>query len=378
MSSPGQPGASKPARRSRLFQQRPDALRVEEWIPNITLPPPPDTPLEEEEDTGLVLDEHGLPQFEEEPERDPEEHAGPARLFVGMGQRGAGVAAARDTGTDADGDAEDEFVYEEPDDFFVAELRLPRPEDSLPFRIGGASDDDPDDAEFLIDAAEASDPDIAEPAFEAPFTVSLEPPDPVHLGSFGDSEDDDEPGRAGAQIAMGEDDDDYEDYEDYEEPSGPEESSGDLDDLVSGGLPPLTLQPSPARVPLSDRSSDRAPRSAPPPPPPPPPEPGVPSWAAPSRPAGQAAEPSSGAPEALDPTPHVERPKATVVLKSKPFWTRDRRIPEPKPASAPVFQPREAPKPTPIRKRVFTWPTFAVLAGLLLTALILWLVQLAS
>jgi hypothetical protein len=82
MTKPPEP-TNRPRKRSRLFQAAPDALFVEEWVPNITLPPPPDAPLEEEE--GVVqLDEHGLPERleEEEPE---EERRGPARIYVGKG-----------------------------------------------------------------------------------------------------------------------------------------------------------------------------------------------------------------------------------------------------------------------------------------------------
>jgi len=75
---------SRSRKRSRLFQAAPDALQVEEWVPNITLPPPPDAPLEEEE--GVVqLDEHGLPERDPEEEEPEEERRGPARIYVGQG-----------------------------------------------------------------------------------------------------------------------------------------------------------------------------------------------------------------------------------------------------------------------------------------------------
>lgn len=83
MTKPPEP-TSRPRKRSRLFQAAPEALFVEEWVPNITLPPPPDAPLVEEE--GVVqLDEHGLPERQEEEEEPEEERRGPARIYVGKG-----------------------------------------------------------------------------------------------------------------------------------------------------------------------------------------------------------------------------------------------------------------------------------------------------
>jgi hypothetical protein len=83
MTRPPDP-TSRPRKRSRLFQAAPDALFVEEWVPNITLPPPPDVPLEEEEG-GVKLDEHGLPERREEEEEPEDERRGPARIYVGKG-----------------------------------------------------------------------------------------------------------------------------------------------------------------------------------------------------------------------------------------------------------------------------------------------------
>ncbi len=352
------------ARRSRLFRSRPDALLVEEWVPNITLPPPPEAPLEEDDPAEARLDEHGLPRFEEEPEEEVEPQGGPARLFVGMGRRGAAVShAPGDAPLEAADDQEDD---PEPGvgDYFVAELRLPRPEDSLPFRIGplgSGEDEEEEDSDFLLDAAEASDPSLAFPELDAPFSVSLEPPDPVHLGSFDDGEDD-------------------------EEPSDEEESSEDLDGLVDGGVPPLSLQPSPARLPLSARSEDQPspersktplsrPRGG-----------GVPDWAS-----GGRAEPAERAEPEPEPELEAEpqtdevlvaeaplpipRSKPGMVLRSRPFWTRERRMPEAKPASAPVFQPREAPQPSPIQQKLFTWPTLLLLLAMATVALVLLLTQ---
>ncbi len=83
--------SSKPRKRSRLFQAKPGALLVEEWVPNITLPPPPQTPLEDDGQEAL-LDEHGLPEpLDEEPE---EERRGPARIYVGEGTRSPAPAPA--------------------------------------------------------------------------------------------------------------------------------------------------------------------------------------------------------------------------------------------------------------------------------------------
>jgi hypothetical protein len=365
----------KQARRSRLFRSRPDALLVDEWVPNITLPPPPDTPLLEDDPAELQLDEHGLPELPEEPEEEPEP-AGPARLFVGMGQRGASVAPPPESQDD------DEYVYEEPDDFFVAELRLPRPEDSLPFRIGSLGSDDEDELEeeaLMLDAAESSDPDLAYPELDAPFTVSLEPPDPVHLGSFGGDDEEDE------QAAP---DETEEVPFEGEELSGELDSQGELDDLVSGGMPPLTLQPSPARVPLSSHVGGRrsvevskTPVSRPAPPvrssedepssPVVEPTDGVPSWATPtlSKATGKPVPP----PEAPQAQPG-QSGKSQVLLRSRPFWHRDRRLPEPKPASAPVFNPRAAPEPPPIREKLFSWQVMGPLLAILALALggLLW------
>ncbi len=91
MSKPEGPKESRPRKRSRLFQAAPDALRVDEWVPNITLPPPPDAPLVEEDDGQLKLDEHGLPEFAEEEEPEPERR-GPVRIFVGKGSGSSGGA----------------------------------------------------------------------------------------------------------------------------------------------------------------------------------------------------------------------------------------------------------------------------------------------
>jgi hypothetical protein len=350
------PVPSKRARRSRLFRSRPDALLVEEWVPNITLPPPPDAPLEEDDPAEARLDEHGLPRFEDEAEEQGEEQAGPARLFVGMGRRGASVSQAPDGEfVEAEADEGDAVVYQGPDDYFVAELRLPRPEDSLPFRIGALggveAGDEEEGSDFLLDAAEASDPSLAFPELDAPFSVSLEPPDPIHLGSFDDDEEE--------QVAADD-----------------EDSSEDLDGLVDGGVPPLSLQASPARLPLSARSDDQPtlersevplsrPRSD-----------GVPGWATAGRPEPEpSSEPESDEVPVADAPAPAARPRPAVVLRSRPFWTRERRMPEAKPAEAPVFQPREAPQASPIKQKLFTWPTLLLLLAMAMVAIVLLLTQ---
>jgi hypothetical protein len=349
-------------RRSRLFHSRPDALLVDEWVPNITLPPPPDAVLEEDDPAVAVLDEHGLPTFEDEPEEAPREPGGPARLFVGLGQRGASVAPSEEP------DGEDEFDFSEHHDFFVAELRLPRPEDRLPFRIGGrgepAEGDDEDDSGYVLDAAEASDPQLGVSDLEAPFSVSLDAPDPVHLGSFGDEDDDED---HGDELSS-----DLEADLAFEGELDDSEPSEDLDDLVSGGLPPLTLQPSPARVPLGAPRGDRASPSLSMPDGSRPREEGVPGWASAGRPVVEPppappAPPRRPQAAASDGAPD-DRLQPEVVLRTRPFWTRGRRMPVPKPASAPVFQPRDAPEPSPLQRRLFSWPSLALLVSLLLVA----------
>ncbi len=79
------PPSSRSKKRSRLFQAAPDALFVEEWVPNITLPPPPDEPLLEDDEDGVKLDEHGLPERSDEDEEPEVERTGPARIYVGPG-----------------------------------------------------------------------------------------------------------------------------------------------------------------------------------------------------------------------------------------------------------------------------------------------------
>ncbi|MBN1337665.1 MAG: hypothetical protein JXB39_17060 [Deltaproteobacteria bacterium] len=80
----GGPGDNRP--RSRLFRAAPEALFVDEEVPSIRMPAPPPTPLEEEEASDF--DEDGLlsalaaDDTEEEPVRE-----GPARIYVGTGQR---------------------------------------------------------------------------------------------------------------------------------------------------------------------------------------------------------------------------------------------------------------------------------------------------
>ncbi len=378
--------AAPPAqRRSRLFRSRPDALLVEEWVPNITLPPPPDAPLDDEDPAEARLDEHGLPDFQDEPDEDREVRAGPVRLFVGLGQRGASVAPP------PDGDEGGEDVYEvnEPADYFVAELRLPRPEDSLPFRLTGVNDqdDEEEDEEFLLDADEASDPAMFFPGLDTPFTVSLEPPDPLHLSSLSDDDDDLESEDDAFEYQAAEDGLDGEDDLDGEEhtwddswPSAddsmgmlgdePVQDDADLDAVVSGGIPPLTLRPSVAREPLRLRHGAREEPAAPPPPlppapqpePQPEPEPPPRTW---SRPGGPAAPP----PEPPQPQRAPSSGKAPVqVLRSRPSWTRDRMIKEASPAPAPLFQPRPAPPPSPVRERLFNPATLGLLLALMIIA----------
>ena len=228
------------ARRSRLFRGRPDALMVDEWVPNITLPPLPDTPLEEDDPELVAVDEHGLPTFEDEPDIEEEAYAGPARLFVGPGRRGTPIRSPDDDEEDG------AYVFIDPEDYFVAELRLPRPEDGLPFRVGSvdrADGEEDDDGEEPLDTDEASHPHLASSDLEAPFSVSLEQPDPEHLGSFGDEEDEDE-------------------LEDLDEESGSftgvEDVSADLDELIGGGVPPMAHDRAEAPTPGSAPRGVRA------------------------------------------------------------------------------------------------------------------------
>ena len=126
---------SRPRKRSRLFQAAPDALFVEEWVPNITLPPPPDAPLEEEE--GVVqLDEHGLPEREEEEEPEPERR-GPARIYVGKGAS-ADAGAKPEAGS---GISRDEMP--------PADVELPAL--SLPSQGDDEDDSDPSMPDLSID-----------------------------------------------------------------------------------------------------------------------------------------------------------------------------------------------------------------------------------
>ncbi len=87
------PGRSR--KRSRLFQAAPDALYVEEWVPNITLPPPPDAPLEDDEGE-VLLDEHGLPERLDDDDEPEEERRGPARIYVGPGTADRSGGGQRD------------------------------------------------------------------------------------------------------------------------------------------------------------------------------------------------------------------------------------------------------------------------------------------
>jgi len=364
MSGFDQPGGQRRARRSLLFRSRPDALQVDEWVPNITLPPPPDTPLLEEDPDEQKLDEHGLPEFEDEPEEDPEERAGPARIFVGVGMRGAPAALP----AEEDDEDDDEYLVAE-DDFFVAELRLPRPEDSLPFRVGPPSEDDDEaESDYLLDAAEASDPSLAMGDLDRPFSISLEAPDPVHLGAFQsddadtDSLDEDDL-LAGFEDLLGEDDDD-------------EVSSSNLDELVSSGLPPLALQPSPARRPLHVASAEKP--EPPPPPPPPVTEPDaddlVPAqpparpetWARP----GQAPRDQADDPEWAEEPPPAADPSARPRqgIRARPFWTPSRPKKETEPQVAPRFQTREADLRPTVAERLFNRGTVFILCALLVIA----------
>jgi hypothetical protein len=372
------PLTSRAVRRSRLFRSRPDALLVEEWVPNITLPPPPDTPLEEEDPAAQLVDEHGLPSFEDQPEEPEVPRAGPARLFVGMGQRGQPVAPLEADGDDDDDD--NEFVYNEPDGFFVAELRLPRPKDSLPFRVseGSVDDDEERSSEVLLDTAESSDPSISLPDLDLPFSVSLEAPDPLHLGAFGDEDEDED------EIDEDELDEDEDELDEDELDEDEDELDEDeIDALVGGGLPPLALHPSPAREPLHARQTDReqpsAPLGAPPPPivpeipgpdiedePEPRPAPEV--WA---RPGGSAPAEPEPAPVVPDPAPPV-RTGPVQVLRSRPFWTKDRPLKQSSPEPAPLFQPRQVPAPDPIRAKIFSWTNLGLLLAMLVIAVALW------
>ncbi len=327
----------KAPRRSRLFQSRPDVLLVDEWVPNITLPAPPDAPLEVDAHETL-LDEHGLPTLEAEPEE--EVRAGPARLFVGVGQRGASLASSESEEEAAEG-----IVVNEPEDFFVAELRLPRPEDGLPF--GLASQPEPEHEDLLL-ADEASDPALAMDELALPFSVSVEAPDPMHLGAFGDEDDDDE------------------------------EFSSDLDTPLAAP-PAISLEPSLAREPLAgavrSRSGGRSKAG-------PPAAPAAEQGEDDSRPGGLPPDhpimtPSrrrvhgGGSPPPLPPI--VVRPvrglgpdqRSSGVAHSRPFWTRKRRLPEPPPAQAPRFEPREASSSEPIKARLFRPSALLVLLAVL-------------
>lgn len=372
---------------------------VEEWVPNITLPPPPDTPLEEEDPAEQRLDEHGLPSFDDEPEEPDVPRSGPARLFVGMGQRGRSVApleaATADDEDEGEGD-DDEYVYSEPDGFFVAELRLPRPQDSLPFRMGEGSVDDDEErsSEVLLDAVESSDPNIALPDLDLPFSVSLEAPDPLHLGAFGD-EDEDEDEELPVDDDQGEADDVDEedvfaalaalgDLEDDEDDSEDGLDDEELDALLGGGLPPLALRPSSAREPLHARAGDAERPSgplagAPPPPitlePPgllpeaePEPRASPEVWARPGAPPPEDSEPEPPQPEPATPVHTGPR----QVLRSRPFWTKDRPLKESSPEAAPLFQLREGSGPEPLRGRVFNWPNLGLLLALLVIVAALW------
>jgi hypothetical protein len=128
------PPSGRSKKRSRLFQAAPDALFVEEWVPNITLPPPPDEPLLEEDEGGVKLDEHGLPERREEDEEPEEERKGPARIYVGPGA-GRVRATARD----------DELPVSE---VAVPDLSLPRGEG-----LDDEDDSDPSMPDLSIDGS---------------------------------------------------------------------------------------------------------------------------------------------------------------------------------------------------------------------------------
>jgi len=125
---------SRSRKRSRLFQAAPEALFVEEWVPNITLPPPPDAPLEEEEGVAQ-LDEHGLPERSEDEEEPEEERRGPVRVYVGKG-------AQSDTQY---GHGRDELPAS---DVEMPDLRLPSKADA-----DGEDDSDPSMPDLSIDGS---------------------------------------------------------------------------------------------------------------------------------------------------------------------------------------------------------------------------------
>ncbi len=277
MGDGGQDGARLSyGRRSRLFRGRPDRLLVDEWVPSIALPPPPDTPLEEEEVDDL-LDEHGLPTLEAEAEE--EVRTGPARLFVGRGLRGVSLT------DDGEWDAAEGIIVTEPDDFFVAELRLPTPRDALPFGLAsrGDLDAEEEESEMVLDAEEASEPDLAPEEFSVPFSLSLDAPDPLHLGAFGDEED-------------------------------PEEVSA-MD--IEPGFEELQAEFEEASVP--DLSSDSQTR-----------------WF------GRRPERQSTSPVRPSLAPKISTEGGdTRVARARTFWSQGRRLPEPESAEIPRFQPRE-------------------------------------
>ncbi|MFH1463575.1 MAG: hypothetical protein ABIO70_04240 [Pseudomonadota bacterium] len=157
--------SDRPGRKSRLFQARPDRLLVDEWVPSIALPAPPPTPLEEAVGEPIV-DEHGLPELAEEPEESV--RVGPARLYVGQGQRPKPASAGEEISPERD--------------YFVAELSLPRPEDGLPFGFGAQGDEpDPWSEELALEGAELSDPDIPAPDLAGALTLDLDPMEPPTL-----------------------------------------------------------------------------------------------------------------------------------------------------------------------------------------------------
>lgn len=303
----------RPSKRSRLFQARPDRLLVEEWVPSIALPAPPQTPLEEIPGEPRV-DEHGIPELPHEP--DDTVRVGPARLYVGQGRRPT-------TQGEAPGGDEAQAGY------FVAELRLPRPEDGLPFGLAAREEDpDPWSEELEFESAEMSDPASSTPDLTGAFTLDLDTtsaPDPPLFFL---------PPPAGAEPVA----------------AAPEP----LRAAPDPGPPSASLSPSPAREPLARRIPGPSRPAAPP----------VQARPASSVSSAPAARPAPVGPSVPDP----ERPVPTAVIRSKPSWTRARPLPAPAPAPAPLFQAREEPLPNPWVQRFVSWPTLVVLVAVLVAA----------
>jgi hypothetical protein len=248
-----------------------------------------------------------MPELVHEPEEAV--RVGPARLYVGQGSR-----LAPPGGEPEGGEARASY--------FVAELRLPRPEDGLPFGLT-AKDDEPDpwSEELELEGAELSDPGVDDPDLAGAFTLDLdatEAPDPPAFFL----------------------------------PPPPDAEPGPPGDANTPGPAQVALQPSPAREPLARRvratPTERA-QAGP----------------TPAKPPAPAAPPALAEPPLPAPPP---RPAPTAVIHSKPSWTRARPLPAPTAAPAPQFQTRDEPLPNPWVQRLVSWPTLVVLVAVLVAA----------